>query len=81
MIKELLEVGKLTEPTNYRRNAAMCKGIFDELRELTETADGIVEKETIFNLPLSDFAVFHKEKQQFEKYVRLWDFIEKIKDK
>lgn len=81
MIKDLLEVSKFTEPTNYRRNSAMCKNIHEELRELAETADGILEKEAIFGLPLSDFSIFHKEKQQFEKYVRLWDFIEKFKDK
>lgn len=44
MIKDLLEVSKITELTNYRKTSGMCKGIFEELRELSDTADGITEK-------------------------------------
>lgn len=60
MIKDLVEVSKLSETGNFRKNSTMCKGIYEELKDLCEIADSVAEKEKIFNLPQSDFTVFKK---------------------
>lgn len=44
MLKELLEISKISDMENYRKNASISKAIYEELKDLCEIARGINKK-------------------------------------
>ena len=93
ILKEIVEVLKMSEIKNVLKVNVMAKNLYQEMRDISKLVDGVVREEDLLELGYapaseeiepgvayrSDLTFFHKEQKMIQKYHLFWEYVHKIK--